>query len=177
MWTKSLDDVGSVISHSIPNSYFFLLSLAVFTFLLVSIFHGLGHLFSPPGSLPSSSSVPKAHNGISASRLAQVDSPQFSQSSIFFFFSPSPPLMIHGGPLKWSRRAPGLIQAFPKSPEEPTTIFLTLPPPVPWCSVVLPGGPERGQCGLVCKWEPYWRYLLFHLYLLFALESREATDI
>lgn len=130
MWSKNLNDVGSVISRSIPNSFFFRLSLYL-PFFSCPYFMALA-IPPPPGSWPSLSSVPKAHNDISASRLAQVDSPLFSQASIlFYFFFPSPPLMIHGGPLKRSRRAPGLIQAFPRSPEEPTTIFLPLPLPFP----------------------------------------------
>lgn len=63
------------------------------------------------------------------------------------------------------------------SSEQPSLLHI-LPLPAPrW--LFLPGleGPERGQSGLVRKWEPYCGYLLFHLSPPFALESRGTTDV
>lgn len=78
--------------------------------------------------------------------------------------------------IRWSPAFPGISWVTWAACSPLSPYILPLPAPR-W--LFLPGleGPERGQSGLVRKWEPYWGYLLFHLSPPFALESREATDV
>lgn len=172
-----MNDGGFVIS--IPNSFLFLWSVAVFIFLQVSVIQDLGHL--PPRPWMAAIFIFGAqskHDGVSAAVRLRLTHPSLAKPPfvflLFFFLSTSDDSWRSCETTTW---APGLVQAFPRSPEEPATIFLPHPPSARWRSAVLPGGPGRGQWGLLCKWEPSWRYLLFHLYLLSALGGREATDI
>lgn len=110
---------------------------------------------------------------MSASCLAYLGSP--SSAKVPGFLLTTAEL---SGPYEAIRWSPVFSRHFlgHLSGVQPSRAYILLLPVPRW--LFLPGleGPERGQSGLVCKWEPYCGYLLFHFRPPFALESRGTTN-
>lgn len=174
---KILCLVDQSVSVSSPPSLAFSSSF-YFSFFFIS-FHCLFHFSFPPGSQTSWPALFRAHKHIfcDVCQLPGLAWLTPAQLRLQFFLSTA----AESSGARWNTRiGPEPFAGISRvtwaacSPLSPT---YSRSLPLIWFFLAGLEGPERGQSGLVCKWEPYCGYLLFHLSPPFALESKEATDV